>query len=81
MSDSDWRAGLRESGPYVTLGLQMGLTVAVCTLGGFFADRHFGTLPWLTLAGGLLGIVALVVQLVRAVRDINAASTRRASRR
>jgi hypothetical protein len=33
-----------------------------------WADRRFGTDPWLTLAGSVLGITAALYLLIRAVR-------------
>jgi F0F1-type ATP synthase assembly protein I len=80
-SGSDWRASLREAGPYLSLGMQMGFTVIGFAAAGFVADRYLGTRPWLTIAGGVVGLVMLIVLLVRTVKDANARSDRRRTRR
>jgi F0F1-type ATP synthase assembly protein I len=79
--DADWRTSFREAGPYLSLGMQMGFTVAGFTLGGFFADRYLNTWPWLTIGGGAVGLIMLMVLLARTLRDVNAASSKRAGRK
>lgn len=43
-------------GPYLTLGLQLALTVVVFFFLGRWLDGKFGTDPWLMLAGLALGV-------------------------
>ena len=43
---------------YGSLGLEMGLSVAIGLAIGYFLDRHFNTSPILTLVFLLFGIVA-----------------------
>jgi ATP synthase protein I len=43
-------------GPYLTLGLQLALTVVVFFFLGRWLDGKFGTAPWLMLAGLALGV-------------------------
>jgi ATP synthase protein I len=62
---TDWRASLREAGPYLGLGMQLALTMAFFTLGGYLLDRWLDTVPWLTIGGALVGMAAVFIQLVR----------------
>lgn len=38
-----------------TLGLEFATVEVLCTLGGWWLDKRWGSLPWLTLAGAVLG--------------------------
>ncbi len=46
-----------HAGPYLSLGVMFAAAIALGLYGGYQADKWLGTKPWLTLAGGLLGIV------------------------
>lgn len=59
---------LGEAGPYLTLGLELGFTMIAWSAIGYLLDRWLGTLPWLTLAGVLVGMVSLFIQLTRAAK-------------
>ena len=48
----------RSVGPYLTLGIQLIVTILLCIFAGHWADGKFDTSPLLTLIGGLLGIAA-----------------------
>ncbi|HMK39300.1 MAG TPA: AtpZ/AtpI family protein [Bacteroidota bacterium] len=43
-------------GPYLTLGLQLAITVVVFFFLGRWLDGKFGTEPWLMLAGLAVGV-------------------------
>ena len=43
---------------YASVGLEMGIAVAIGAGLGYLADNHFGTRPWLSLIGLLLGTAA-----------------------
>ncbi len=45
----------REAQPYIEATFQFFGSIALLTFAGFWADRHFGTSPWLLLTGCLLG--------------------------
>ncbi|MEM1024921.1 MAG: AtpZ/AtpI family protein [Myxococcota bacterium] len=40
---------------FSALGIELAAAVIGCLLAGAWADRHFGTDPWLTLLGIFLG--------------------------
>ncbi len=73
---SDWRQGLRDAGPYLTLGVQLAFTLLAFTIGGYFLDRWIGSLPWFTIGGALLGLVSLFAQLFRIAGEAGRASER-----
>lgn len=72
---ADWRASFREAGPYLGLGMQLAAAMAFFSGIGYLADLQFKTLPWLTVAGGLIGMVAVFVQLVRVTNRSNSPRT------
>ena len=49
---------------------QMGLLLVAPVLGlgaiGYFLDRHFGTSPWITLGGLVLGVIGGMVNFIHA---------------
>jgi len=58
------REAWRDFGRYGYIGLFMGSAVAVGTVAGIWLDGHFGTKPWCTIAGALLGIAAAFKELI-----------------
>jgi F0F1-type ATP synthase assembly protein I len=55
-------------GPYLTLGLQLAITVVVFFFLGRWLDGKFGTDPWLMLAGLALGVTGgLAAFLMKAI--------------
>jgi ATP synthase protein I len=55
---------------YSAIGLEMGLSVAISLVIGYFLDRYFGTQPWLTLIFLIIGVVAGFRSLYRLMKDI-----------
>lgn len=70
---------MKEAGPYLTLGLELGFTMIAWTGIGYLLDLWLGTLPWLTFAGALVGMVSLFIQLARAAKKSGSAGRRRNS--
>ncbi len=58
-SKEPWFAGF---GPYLTLGLQLALTVVVLFFVGQWLDGQFGTSPWLMLLGLLIGVTGGMIK-------------------
>ncbi len=67
-----WLQGLGGAQRYMGLGLQAGATVAFYVGGGLLLDRWLGSMPWLTLTGSIVGLVALFALFFR----VNAQLTR-----
>ena len=60
----------RELGPFLTLGLQLAITVVVFFFLGRWADQAFDTAPWLTLLGVLVGISGGFVKFFRTATEL-----------
>ncbi len=52
------------------LGYQISLPLILFTLLGRFADRSFGTSPWLLLSGILLSIIITTYLVYRKVKNL-----------
>lgn len=64
----DGRNGSRTANSwlrYSHLGTQFTVTLLVGVFAGIWADGRFGTDPWLTIAGSLLGIFAAMYVIIR----------------
>jgi ATP synthase protein I len=57
-------------GNFLNLIYTFPITVMVGGLGGWALDRHFGTAPWLLVAGFLLGLGAGFMILYRTVEAL-----------
>ncbi len=61
---SEFRQYLRLS----TVGIEIGVALAIGILIGWYLDRLFGTSPWLTIAFTIFGIVAGFSNIIRLAR-------------
>ena len=62
------REQLRQMGSFSTIGLELGLSIALGYLGGEWLDGKLGTEPWLKWIGLGLGLAAGARSLYRVVR-------------
>jgi hypothetical protein len=69
-----WRRSLGEAGPYLGLGMQIALSMALFVGLGYGIDVWLGTLPWGTVAGAVVGMVVLFYHLLRVLDEMNRAS-------
>ncbi|MCU0662746.1 MAG: AtpZ/AtpI family protein [Myxococcota bacterium] len=53
---------------YATVGLEMGLSVALCVVAGRYLDNRLNTAPWFVLAGIGLGLATAGRCLYRAAK-------------
>ena len=60
--------GLKNIGPYGTLGLDFVVAVCLCLLCGWWLDKKTGWTPWLSIAGIVLGAAAGFNLLYKAVK-------------
>jgi hypothetical protein len=63
-----YQAALRENGPYLTLGMQMAMTIGLGAAVGWWIDRSNDTSIWLGLgagAGAVLGMTYFILVVVR----------------
>lgn len=56
---------VRDFGPFLTLGLQLAISVVVFFFIGYWLDGKFGTSPWCTLGGAFLGAVGGLIKFLR----------------
>ena len=77
VSSGSWQQSLREASTYLSLGMQMALTMVFFVVVGYFLDRWLGTAPWLLLLGAVLGMVSIFIHLFRLVADLNKKSEAR----
>ncbi|MEM8598954.1 MAG: AtpZ/AtpI family protein [Bacteroidota bacterium] len=70
-------AALKAAGPYLNVGIQVGLTMAMMAGLGYLADDWLGTSPWGILLGSLFGVIAVFAVLMRLVADLNRQSAQR----
>ena len=61
---------LREFGPYLTLGFQLAVAVAVFLLIGIWLDGRFSTSPLWTLVGLAVGIAGGFIKFFKAVSEM-----------
>jgi hypothetical protein len=61
--------GMRAAGPYLGLGLQIGLAMVLFAGGGILVDRWLDSSPWGVIAGVALGMVGIVVLVLRVARE------------
>ncbi|MCY4225865.1 MAG: AtpZ/AtpI family protein [Bacteroidetes bacterium] len=60
----NWQSSLRDASPYLSLGMQLAMTMAAFALGGYFLDQWLHTTPWLILVCSIVGMVCIFVRLV-----------------
>lgn len=70
-------------GPFLTLGLQVAISVAAFFFLGQWLDSKFGTSPWLMIIGAVVGIAGALLYFIRTVtalakeQDEEAAASRK----
>jgi ATP synthase protein I len=65
MGDGPGRNWGVQMGPYLTLGLQLAITVVVCFFLGRWLDSIFNTTPWLMIVGLAIGVTGGFVSFFR----------------
>ncbi len=70
-----------EAGPYLSLGVEVAISMVFFVLLGYFADTWLGTSPWLLVVGIGLSVVATGVTLYRAVGEMDRASAAEKARK
>ena len=61
---------IRQIGSYSTLGLEMGLSVAVGAIIGYYLDKWLHTDPWLLIVFLIFGVIAGYRSLYRALKRL-----------
>ncbi|MCD6388958.1 MAG: AtpZ/AtpI family protein [Desulfobulbaceae bacterium] len=55
---------------YSTVGLELGFSVAIGVLGGYYLDRWLNTSPWLTIFLLLCGVTAGFKRVYQALKEL-----------
>jgi F0F1-type ATP synthase assembly protein I len=63
--DSTGKNVTKDFGPFLTLGLQLAISVVAFFFIGYWLDGKFGTSPWCTLGGALLGTAGGLFKFLR----------------
>jgi ATP synthase protein I len=56
---------------YSSIGIQVGLTVAIAIIAGVYLDQWLGTGPWLTILGLLVGVISGFTRLFQVGEKLN----------
>lgn len=56
---------------YLSLGVEIAAGLSIPILAGYWADRTWDTLPWLTFLGILIGVATMLVIMIRVARDVS----------
>ena len=71
-NDPGWQRGLKEAAPYLSIGMQLAGTMVVYVGLGWLVDRWLDTTPTFLIVGGVLGMIAFFVQLLRVSHELTA---------
>lgn len=69
--DPGWQGGLKEAAPYLSIGMQLAGTMVVYVGLGWLVDRWQDTTPIFLIVGGVLGMIAFFVQLLRVSHELS----------
>ena len=64
------RTALRGFAPFLTLGIQLALSIVAFFFLGKWLDGRFNTSPWLMFGGLLIGVVGGMVKFITAVMKL-----------
>ncbi|MEM0963651.1 MAG: AtpZ/AtpI family protein [Bacteroidota bacterium] len=68
--------GMREAGPHLGLGIQIGGSMLLFVGLGILVDRWLDTTPWGVIVGAALGMVGIVALVVRVANESSSGSSR-----
>ena len=63
--------GMREAGPHLGTGMQIGAAMVFFVGLGIAVDRWLGITPWGTIVGACLGMVGVMVLVLRMAKEGN----------
>ena len=68
--DEDSRSAMLSSGPYLTLGIQLAITVVAAFFFGRWCDEKLSTSPWLMIAALFIGCTGGLIKFIRTVNEL-----------
>jgi len=66
-----WQSGLHDASPYLTIGIQLAATMVFYIGVGYLIDRWKQTEPTFLIVGGIVGMIAFFIQLIRVVKRLS----------
>ena len=66
----DHRSAMVSAGPYLTLGIQLAITVVVMFFVGRWCDERFSTAPWLMITALAFGCTGGLIKFIRTVTNL-----------
>lgn len=78
---TDERTALRAAGPYLTLGIQLAMTIVVFFFLGRFLDGYFSTSPWLMITALFVGCTGGLIKFIRTVTVLTRQDDERAGKK
>jgi F0F1-type ATP synthase assembly protein I len=64
------RSAMLSAGPYLTLGIQLAMTVVAAFFIGRLCDEKFSTAPWLMITAIVAGSAGGLIKFIRTVNDL-----------
>lgn len=72
---------LRKYSAYLSLGIEIAGAMIIPVLAGVYADKYFGTRPWLSLTGALMGIIGVFWNIYKLAVMANEETKQRKSKK
>jgi F0F1-type ATP synthase assembly protein I len=63
-----WSRAIRDSAPFVGMGLALAVTLLLAVGGGYWVDKKLGTSPLFVLAGAVFGLLAVFYHVYKAYK-------------
>jgi F0F1-type ATP synthase assembly protein I len=64
------RSAMLSAGPYLTLGIQLAVTVVAMFFVGRYCDEQFSTAPWLMIVALFVGCTGGLIKFIRTVNEL-----------
>lgn len=68
--DEENRSAMLAAGPYLTLGIQLAVTVVAMFFLGRWCDEKFSTSPWLMIAALCVGCTGGLIKFIHTVNEL-----------
>ncbi|HLP17894.1 MAG TPA: AtpZ/AtpI family protein [Bacteroidota bacterium] len=80
-TEEEQQSAMRAAGPYLTLGIQLALTIVVLFFIGRLLDAQFSTSPWLMITALFVGCTGGLIKFIRTVNTLSKQDDERAGKK